>query len=419
MVRLIAVLAFVAGACQAEPPAVRIVKQGDGWQLLRNGEPFFVKGGGGRFLEVLRAAGGNSIRTYSPGPSLDEAAAHGLTALVGLSVGRPRHGFDYGDPEQVARQTEAVRQSVLKWKDHPAVLMWALGNEVELDVPEAQRARVWDAIEALARVVKEADPNHPVIAVVAGAGGGKLAELKARCPSLDAVGINTYGGMMGLPEALAKQGWEKPYLVTEFGPRGHWEVAKTPWGLPIEDSSTEKADLYLKAYQHAVAGRRQCLGSYVFLWGQKQEKTHTWYGVFLPDGAPLGAVDVMTFAWTGKWPSNRAPRIGPGKIRIAAPAVGPVFKPQTRLRLAVDASDPDGDPLTIGWDVRLDVSGNPSRGGDREPSTGPVEGAVLSSAGAEAEIRLPAAPGDYRVFVYVYDRLGSAATANLPLRVQH
>ena len=104
----------------------------------------------------------------------------------------------------------------------------------------------------LARVVKEADPDHPVIAVLAGAGGGKLDELRERCPALDAVGINAYGGMMSLPETIAASGWKKPYIVTEFGPRGHWEVAKTPWGLPIEDTSTEKADFYLKAYRHAI-----------------------------------------------------------------------------------------------------------------------------------------------------------------------
>ncbi len=404
----------LAGAVSAAD--VRI----DGNRLLRDGQPFFVLGAGGsRNLEALVRAGGNSIRTWGGVPPLDAARERNLTVLVGLDVGKPRQGFDYADPARVARQKESIRQTVLKYRRHPAVLMWALGNELELGISQPERLRLWDALNDLARTVKEADPGHPVIAVLAGAGGGKLNELRERCPDLDAVGINAYGGMLSLPETIAASGWKKPYIVTEFGPRGHWEVAKTPWGLPLEDTSTEKAEFYLKAYRHAVDDLSQCLGSYVFLWGQKQEKTHTWYGMFLPEGNPLGAVDAITEAWTGKPPANRAPRIGPGRIAVEGqpPLRYLATTPGALLRLNVDASDPDGDRLTIRWDLRRDVSGNPSRGGDREPAVAPIHGAVTGE-GPRVAVRLPAAPGHYRLFVYVFDTAGAAATANLPLRVQ-
>jgi hypothetical protein len=251
---------------------VKIVPQGSGYQLLRNGEPYFIKGvcGSGR-LEELVAAGGNSIRTYgSGGGALDQAQTRGLTVLLGLSVGKPRQGFDYSNPERVAQQLERARQDVLRFKDHPALLMWALGNESELDTSATNRIMVWQALNSMAEMVKQVDGQHPVITVLAGLGGNKLRELDTNCPALDAVGINTYGGMLSLPDAVAKQGWRRPWLVTEFGPRGHWEVAKTAWGLPLEDSSTEKADLYLLASRRAVSDQPACLGSYVFLWGQKQ-----------------------------------------------------------------------------------------------------------------------------------------------------
>ncbi len=411
--RIFLALVLAATACAAE---VRI----EGNRLLRDGKPYFILGAGGsRNLEALVQAGGNSIRTWGGAPALDAARERGLTVLVGLDVGKPRQGFDYADAARVARQKESVRQTVLKYRQHPALLMWALGNELELGISQPERLRVWDAVNDLARVVKEADPGHPVIAVLAGAGGGKLNELRERCPALDAVGINAYGGMMSLPEAVAASGWKKPYIVTEFGPRGHWEVAKTPWGLPLEDTSTEKAEFYLKAYRHTVEDSAQCLGSYVFLWGQKQEKTHTWYGMFLPEGNPLGAVDAITEAWTGKPPANRAPRIGAGRIAVEGepPARYLSAAPGALLRCAVDASDPDGDRLAIRWDLRRDASDNPSRGGDREPAVEPIEGAI-DGEGARATVRLPAAPGNYRLFVYVTDTAGAAATANLPLRVR-
>ena len=87
---------------------------------------------------------------------------------------------------------------------------------------------------------------------------------------------------------------------TEFGPRGHWQVEKTAWKLPIEDNCSQKADFYRQAYEHAVQGQLNCLGAFVFHWDQHHEKTHTWYAMFLEDGSHTEAVDVMTFLWSGK-----------------------------------------------------------------------------------------------------------------------
>ena len=388
------------------PAAVRIVARGDGFALERDGRPYFIKGAGGTDkMELLARSGGNSCRSWSaPTPAiLDEARKNGLTVLAGLNVGKPRHGFNYNDPARVAAQREQARNTVLALKGHPALLMWALGNETELNASAEDRLVVWKEIEQLARIVKQADPDHPVITVIAGTGKANLKELAEYAPSLDAVGINTYGGMMRLPENVAAQGWKKAWLVTEFGPRGHWEVPKTPWGLPIEDTSTEKAALYEKAYAHAVTAQPACLGSYVFLWGQKQEKTHTWYGMFLPDGTPLDTVDAMTHSWTGQWPADRAPRIRSLEVTITG----------RKAQCKVDAADPENQPLDITWDVRKDVSDNPGTGGDREPPT-PV---LAEARGASVELQLPAAPGNYRVFVYARDR-GKAATANRAIRIE-
>jgi hypothetical protein len=74
-------------------------------------------------------------------------------------------------------------------------------------------------------------------------------------------------------------------VITEFGPPGPWEVRKTSWGAPVEPTSTEKAKIYLRNHSGAIAAESaQCLGSYAFLWGHKQEATATWFGMFLPSG---------------------------------------------------------------------------------------------------------------------------------------
>ena len=53
---------------------------------------------------------------------LDKAHALGLTVTVGIWLEHERHGFDYGDPDQVAEQFEKARSIVERYKDHPAVL---------------------------------------------------------------------------------------------------------------------------------------------------------------------------------------------------------------------------------------------------------------------------------------------------------
>jgi hypothetical protein len=404
--------------------SVRIERSGNGYLLLRDGKQFFIKGAGGarQHTESVVAAGGNSIREWSPDrAALETARQLGLTVLVGLPFVAARHNFDYTNAEEVRKQVDTVLATVRDLKRNPAVLMWALGNELELDAPKQQRIASWQAVEQTARAVKLEDPNHPVIAVLAGPGKDKLVELDRYCPSLDAVGINTYGGIINLPEIIQAQGLKRPYIVTEFGPRGHWEVQKTAWGMPIEDTSTEKADLIVKGYEHSIAKQSQCLGSYVFLWGQKQEKTHTWYGLFLPDGMRLGGVDAMTYLWTGKWPQHRCPVIQ-GTI-VAKPEQGTdqnapdVFHAGSQIHCSVVASDSDGDPLMVKWDIRPDVANNPSSGGDPEAAALPIDSAIVRESDDTAIVKLPRSPGDYRIFVYVYNHAG-AATANLPIRAQ-
>ena len=46
---------------------MEIVSRGNGYQLIRGGEPYFIKGAGsGGHLDILVKMGGNSIRTDLP-----------------------------------------------------------------------------------------------------------------------------------------------------------------------------------------------------------------------------------------------------------------------------------------------------------------------------------------------------------------
>jgi hypothetical protein len=385
---------------------VVIQKNGTTWQLLKDGAAYYVKGaGGGAYPDKIVAAGGNSIRTWSPDKgTLDKAQSLGLTVCLGIS------GNNY---------TSAM-QSVQTYKSHPALLMWGLGNEMESSVSD--QVALWKLVDSIARGIKQADGLHPCITVVADIGGNKLQNLMQYAPNLDAVGINTYSGLSTLKTRVTQTGWTKPYFVTEFGPVGWWECSKTPWGVPLEQTSTEKESTYVANYQKSITGNAQCLGGYVFLWGNKQEKTHTWFGMFLPDGSPVGTVDGMQFVWTGAWPANQCPRIKAGKLKVGRQdsfnnGADRNFRPGTKLLCTVDADDPDGDSIIVTWDLRVDVSKNTATGGAYEPPSVAITGAVLSTSGKTAVVQLTADTGLYRIFCYVKDPKGSAATINCPIVV--
>jgi hypothetical protein len=72
---------------------VRLVRDGAKFQLLRDGKPYFVRGGGGgaHSMESLAKAGGNSLRLWGDddlGAQLDAAQKHGLT-IAGWDLAGP------------------------------------------------------------------------------------------------------------------------------------------------------------------------------------------------------------------------------------------------------------------------------------------------------------------------------------------
>jgi hypothetical protein len=412
---LIVFLLTTANAVAADPSLVRVEKSASGFTLTRNGKPFFIQGGGGDGpLDVLAKCGGNSVRTWGAdkaGAILEEAQKQGVTVTVGVWLGHRRHGFDYNSADQVAKQLEDVRKVVLKYKDHPALLMWGLGNEME-GYEKGDDAAIWSAIEGLAAEVKRLDPNHPTMTVVAEIGGARVKSIHRLCPSIDVVGINSYGGGASIVERYKKAGGKKPFVLTEFGPAGMWESAKTPWGAPIELTSTAKANSYRNVYQKAIAPKGHCLGSYAFTWGFKQEATATWFGLFLPDGSKLGGVDALTEMWTGKPAANRCPEITSLVIEGSA-EVGP----GSTVKATLKASDPEGLPLKVEWKLVGETS-KYGTGGDAEAAPPSFSEAVVRSSPTSAELKMPKGGGGYRVFAFVRDGKGGAAVANVPLLVK-
>lgn len=420
------------------------------YRLELDGEPYLIKGVGmGLSLkaigvdafDLLVEAGGNTFRTWEL-DELDEQLAkaeeHGLKVLVGLDSGKQLQGFDYDDEAAVAKQFDRLSTIVQRYKSHPAVLGWIISNEPNLVIDESgalvrANPRVYDALGELVDFIHEHDPDHPVTFSLAFT-PTILEDVKLalqRAPALDFVSFQAYGALPAIAPMVEEIGLDRPYMVTEFGPLGHWEMPATDWGREIEEPSAMKAAGLKQRLQGAVEGKtdRRFVGGFAFLWGHKQERTPTWYGLLTSRGHKVAAVDELSRVWTGDWPENRAPLSRSIQLE-GQPATASIrLSPGQLVSATVTVVDPEDDPLTTQWHIREEVSAR-SDGGHFEQAPPEVPARFTSKpteAGHDAEsiqgtvsvnFDAPLAPGEYRLFAYTSDGEGGAGTANIPFLVE-
>lgn len=427
------------------PAKVEVVKDSTGaWQMLVDGEPYYINGAAcNAFNTKVAHFGGNTIRLYQSNgegvrESLDEAYQAGLKVNLGLYLNVPSKTFDYSNPDHVAGQKAKLEEYVRLYRNHPALLCWSVGNETEAD--NEDNVDLFKAINEIAAMIHEMDPNHPTTVALAGSGETRVRNVKEYAPEIDILSVNSYApNIPALLQNLKDVGWEKPYMVTEFGPRGTWQMNPEPsrilpWEITlasngkkisalVEQTSTEKAEDYRSIWtDHIKANQRNgCLGSFVFVWGyQTHGDVLGWYGLFNKDGYSFGAVDVMQECWTGEALPEEvmAPRI---ESRADMTMNGKTAEEIIRVEAGSDntakvvATTKTDATLTYRWFIFKD--GDCAEDGSMPEG---IEGLIPESTGSEISFKAPSEKGaGYRLTVYVLDDVNKkAASAVIPFYVE-
>ncbi|WPU91239.1 glycoside hydrolase family 2 TIM barrel-domain containing protein [Mucilaginibacter sabulilitoris] len=407
---------------------VQIVKENGVFKILRDGQPYTIKGAAINtnldfdYWTNLTSYGGNSIRNYNVTDStqriLDSAYAHGISVTLCLYAAHEEFGFNYNDTAAVHQQLTDFTYWVKKYRNHPAVLMWAIGNEVN---SKYTNLKVWNAVNDIAQMIHLEDPNHPAATIVAGADTTMLSQIKLRAPNLDCLGINSYSPIATVYGKLQSVNFPKPYFIGEYGPTGTWETsAKTSWGSLQEFNSSRKANVYQIRYSSISSNfNNGCLGSYVFMWGhQTHGAVAMWYGLFSRERRKFGSVEMMQNLWTGSFPSNRAPQIPTNNEIIINGQIATdnvTLVAGQNYNGSMTATDPDNDPITFEWTVvkeSAQISTNPAIAG-----TFPgVANTIVQVTGNQVVIKAPAA-GKYRLYGFAKDNHNHIASAVVPFQV--
>jgi GT2 family glycosyltransferase len=209
-----------------------------------------------RDFEAMQENGVNAVRTYTapPGRVLDAAERYGLRVLVGLAA--ERHIGYLNDARGGRRIEEAIRRSTALCAGHPAVLCYAVGNEIPAPIIRwFGRRRTERLLARLVRAVRREDPA----ALVTYANYPSTEYLQL--PFLDFLAFNVYledADALGAYIArLQNIAGERPLLMTELG------LDSLRHGEDVQAASVAKQ------VRTAFAGG--CAGACVYSW------TDEWY----------------------------------------------------------------------------------------------------------------------------------------------
>ena len=418
------ILALMLTVGCAPEKGIKIIEKEGKFHLMIDGVDTYIKGvGGTNRLDIAAAYGANAFRTWGGDVERaknDLAQAKELNMYVMQGISLPKDSTQYKNEEFKEQTLESVRALAEALKGEPNLLVWGIGNEIEL--AGANYPYVWEFVNEIALLLKSID-GRPLVSTVISHNARALNLIGEYAPAIDVVGINTYSSITQVENMANNSAYKGAYIITEWGPTGHWETTRTEWRAPIEQTSEEKRIVYEERYNNYIKSTSRCLGSFVFLWGQKEERTPTWYSMFVEnnvEGLPLKgertpSIEAMERVWTGVEPTQTAPVVHSFVINNTKPADNIYVKAGETFEGKVEATDREGDKIIFVWEILKEASVLGS-GGSYEPRPDRVGEVVISTENTfKASIT---EPGNYRLYVYIFDGTGYAATANAPFQVQ-
>jgi GT2 family glycosyltransferase len=259
-----------------------------------------------RDFSMMADAGVNTVRTYTVPPHwlLDAALRHGLRVMVGLAW-EQHVAFLDGELRRAGAIEDRVRAGVRMCAGHPAILCYAVGNEIPAGIVRWHgQAAIERFIERLCRVAREEDAAALVTYV------SYPTTEYLRVPFVDLVCFNVYlesaERLRAYLPRLQHLAGDRPLVVAEMG-------------LDSRRGGEARQAMILEQ-EIAVAWATGCAGTFVFAW------TDEWH---------RGGQDIDDWSF-GLTAADRQPKPALAAVRRAYAAVPfPADTPWPRVSVVV------------------------------------------------------------------------------------
>ena len=389
--------------------------------LYRNGKPFKIKGASGNAsFELLSKIGGNTIRVYDTinlTKTLNKAHENQLAVIVDISLPKYNEKYpNYDFQNENNKLKLKVEKLVNKHKNHPALLFWNLGNE--LDYPLVFRKNNFiKTYNELIDIIHTSDPNHLVSTTLIPSQSQTLA-IHYHSPNIDLIGFNVFGNTNRIQVVLDRVNVftkHLPYFIGEYAYNGPWEQQNTSWGAPIEPTSSKKAEQYAERYNTLIKNDKQSIGDLVFFWGQKQERTHTWFSIFDKKERTSELFYKLNELWGGQISNIKyPPKINYMLIDKSGAQENLVYKPNMEKTAELNFEHEIDVAYQFVWEIYSEGWDYNQADNEKDPIKISKDTVVVNSS---YTFKVPSKTGPYRIFVSVYDAFGNFSTTNTPFYV--
>ncbi|MCY1635786.1 glycoside hydrolase family 2 TIM barrel-domain containing protein [Marinifilum sp. D737] len=207
-------------------------------------------------LALMNEAGINTIRLYSP---VDDQAVWDQIHKAGIKI---IVGFGYNQNGHFDILSGSFANFINKYKSHPAILFWELGNEYNYH-PEwfdGDLKNWYTALNQAAQKVHEIDKHHPVATA-----HGELPDSFALsiCTDIDIWGMNVYRwddptGIFGKWKSISK----KPMYLSEAGADSYMTISKS--GYEQGENQKAQADATRRILKSTFGNQEVCAGVALF-----------------------------------------------------------------------------------------------------------------------------------------------------------
>jgi GT2 family glycosyltransferase len=306
-----------------------------------------------RDFAQMTASGINAVRVYTVPPRwlLDAAGRHDLLVMVGIPW--EQHVAFLGERSRARAIEQRVRAAVRECAGHPALLCFAIGNEIPTPIVRWHgRRRIERFLHRLYRAAKEESPESLVTYV------NYPSTEYLRLSFLDLVCFNVYLESRDRLEAylarLQNLADESPLIIAEVGldsrRNGHEKQAAT-------------LDWHIRSSFEAG-----CAGTFLFSWTDQWHRggyeIEDWdFGLTTRDRTPKPALAAVSSAFGAAPfpPAERAPSVsvivcthnGAGTLRSCLEGIRELDYPDYDLIVVSDGSRDDSAQIASGYDARL------------------------------------------------------------------